>query len=105
MKYELISPRDKALPAVEQVLQNRGVQDIEHYLNTDDTDILDPSLIANIKEGAMMLVSHIKRESRVMVQIDSDADGYTSAAALLNYLNKLFPAFTQNNICYRPQDI
>lgn len=102
MKYELISPRDKTLPAVEQVLQNRGVQDIEHYLNTDDTDILDPSLIANIKEGAMMLVSHIKRESRVMVQIDSDADGYTSAAALLNYLNKLFPAFTQNNICYRP---
>lgn len=102
MKYELISPRDKTLPAVEQVLQNRGIQDIKHYLNTDDTDILDPSLIANIKEGAMMLVSHIKRESRVMVQIDSDADGYTSAAALLNYLNKLFPSFTQNNICYRP---
>lgn len=102
MEYSLISPRDKTLTAIEQVLSNRGITDFEHYINTSDLDILDPSTIANMHEGAKMLMSHIKRESRVMVQIDSDADGYTSAAALINYLNKLFPAFTQNNICYRP---
>lgn len=34
--------------------------------------------------------------------IDSDCDGYTSAATLINYLNKVFPAFVQNNISYQP---
>ena len=39
-----------------------------------------------------------------MIQVDPDADGFSSAAALLNYLNRLFPAFTQNHISYRLQD-
>ena len=102
MEYKLINPRQEGTSAIEQVLYNRGIQNIEHYLNTNDTDILDPSTIANIEEGAKMLVSHIAQNSRVMVQIDSDCDGLTSAAFLLNYLNKLFPAFVQNNISYRP---
>ena len=48
-----------------------------------------------------MLVSHIAQNSKVMIQIDSDVDGFTSAALLINYLNCLFPAFAQNQISYR----
>ena len=55
----------------------------------------------NIEKGAKILVSHIAQESKVMVIIDSDYDGYASAAILINYLNNLFPAFVQNNISYR----
>ena len=102
MEYKLINPRNTSFSAIEQVLYNRGIENIEHYLNTTDSDILEPSIIANIQEGAKMLVSHIARNSKIMVQIDSDCDGFTSAALLLNYLNKLFPAFVQNNISYRP---
>ena len=32
--------------------------------------------------------------------IDSDCDGFTSAALFINYLNKLFPHFAQSNIIY-----
>ena len=32
--------------------------------------------------------------------VDSDADGFTSSALLLNYLNRLFPKWTQKNITY-----
>ena len=101
MEYELINPREKN-SAIEQVLFNRGIKDINHYLNTDDSDILDPMLLDNMEEGAKLLVSHIARGSKVMVQVDSDVDGMTSAALLLNYLNCLFPAFVQNKISYRP---
>ena len=48
-----------------------------------------------------MLVRHIHQGNKIFVQIDSDADGYTSASVLINYLNSLFPGFTQNNISYR----
>ena len=33
--------------------------------------------------------------------IDSDCDGFTSAALFINYLNKLFPHFAQSNIIYK----
>ena len=109
MEYQLIEPRIPLrveLTAVERILTNRGIAlaEVKHYLNTTDEDILDPKLIKNIDKGAKMLVSHIAEGHDVMIQIDPDADGFSSAAALLNYLNRLFPAFTQNHISYRLQD-
>jgi hypothetical protein len=57
MEYQRIVPRipqSRMLSAVEQVLLNRGInpENVEHYLNTTDEDILDPSLIMNMREGA-----------------------------------------------------
>ena len=106
MEYQLMTPSiplNIEVTAVERVLTNRGIplNEINHYLNTTDGDILPPSLIANMKEGAAMLVRHIYQNDKVFIQVDSDCDGYTSAAALINYLNCLFPSFTQNNIIYR----
>lgn len=102
MEYKLINPRIPGSSAIEQVLSNRGIQDINHYLNTTDTDILNPLDLDNIVQGAKMLVSHIAQNHKIFVIIDSDADGYCSAAALINYLNYLFPHFVQTNICYKP---
>ena len=101
MNYELISPRS-ANSTIGQILINRGISpnEINHYLYTSKTDILDPSIIQNIRDGARMLVSHIKQNHKIHIQVDSDADGYTSAALLINYLNCLFPGFVQNNISY-----
>ena len=103
MNYQLIAPRLPNTSAIEQVLLNRGIksQDIIHYLNTTDEDILDPSTIMNIEEGAKMLIRHISQEDKTFIQIDSDADGYTSSSLLINYLNSLFPGYVQNNIYYR----
>ena len=107
MDYQLIkSPfqyPEGTLDIVEELLTNRGINlnNINHYLNTTDEDIIDPSTIMNIREGAKMLITHIHKGDKVLVQIDSDADGFTSAALLLNYLNCLFPAFVKNNISYR----
>ena len=106
MEYQLIAPRiplGRLLTAVEQVLANRGIapENVEHYLNTTDEDILSPMLIMNIEEGVKVLIRHIAQGDKVLIQIDSDCDGYTSAAALINYLNRLFTGFVQTNVYYR----
>ena len=105
MEYQLIAPGipHTELSAVEQVLANRGImpQDVEHYLHTTDADIFPPTLFPTMADGARMLVKHISQNDKVLIQVDSDCDGYTSAAALINYLNCLFPGFVQNNIYYR----
>lgn len=82
---------------------NRGIPlvDAYKYLHTSPVDIIPPTEIANIKEGASLLVKHISQNSKVMLQIDSDCDGFTSFAVFMNYLNNLFPAFVQNNIVYK----
>ena len=106
MEYQLIVPGiplERELTAVEQVLANRGIipTNVEHYLHTTDEDILDPKGIMNIQKGVKILIKHIAQNNKVLIQVDSDCDGYTSAAALINYLNCLFPGFVQNNVYYR----
>lgn len=73
---------------------------MQHYLNTSDADILDPLLLDNMKDGAKMLVSHILNQDKLFMTVDSDADGFSSAALFINYLNNLFPNYVQNNIVY-----
>lgn len=78
--------------------------DISHYLNTTDNDILDPSTIKNIKAGAQMLIKHIVANHDILIQVDPDADGFTSAAVLINYLYHYYPAFVINHVFYRLQN-
>lgn len=43
---------------------------------------------------------HVRAGDKVLLVVDEDCDGYTSSALFLNYFNKLFPSFVQNNIRY-----
>lgn len=44
---------------------------------------------------------HISNNSNIMIQVDSDMDGYTSGAILINYLYKMFPTYTREHVSYR----
>lgn len=103
IQYSLISTNNATLTPIETILTNRGIplNEIQHYLHTTDQDILNPLLIANIKKGAQLLIKHISQNNKIFIQVDSDCDGYTSSAILLNYLYNLFPHFVTNNISYR----
>ena len=100
MDYELIAPVQKGRTRIETILRNRGIDDIEHYLNTTDADILSPTLLANIDNGIEMLIRHIKNNDKIYVLADEDCDGYTSTATLINYLHRLFPSYVENNLSY-----
>lgn len=94
MNYELIKPVNPEYNAIQQVLTNRGIalEDIDHYLNVSEQDNLSPLLLNNIETAAAMIIKHIDDDGPIMVQVDSDCDGYTSSALLLNYLHARFPS-------------
>ena len=106
MRYQLIAPRDEAMSAVEQVLSNRGIklEDMDRFKYPSQNDIIDPLKLEHMNEGAKMLIKHIGQDDEIFIQVDSDCDGYTSAAILINYLNSLFPHFAQTKISYRIHD-
>ena len=51
-----------------------------------------------------MFISHLAAGDKIFVQVDSDVDGYTSAAAIINYANMFAPGHAQRNISYRIHD-
>ena len=109
MEYQLLTPSipiQKDARSVERVFANRGIfpSDINHYLHTTREDVLDPELLDNIAQGAKMFVQHLAAGDKIFVQVDSDVDGYTSAAAIINYANMIAPGHAQQNISYRIHD-
>ena len=105
MEYKLISEKNDNLSVIQQILINRGIalKDIDHYLNTTENDNLDPSLIQRIKDGVIILIKHINNNDKILLQVDSDCDGYTSSSLLLNYLYQFCYICYLNwyNISYR----
>ena len=104
MKYQLIKPVNPNYSALEQVLTNRGIdiKDIKHYINTTDEDICDYRLFGenNLKNAAAAIGSCITEGSKALVVVDSDCDGFTSSALLINYLHDCFPTWVENNVDY-----
>ena len=104
MRYQLINPINQKLSTIEQILVNRGIplEQIPHYLNTTDNDISPPELLGEykLKIAAAYLISAIYAEATVIIIVDSDVDGFTSSAILINYLFDLFPTFVKNHIKY-----
>ena len=104
MKYKLIKDVDPALSPIQQILLNRGIKlsDMHHYLNTTDDDITNAEMLGSdkLKAAVAALITTINNNDKMLVLVDCDCDGYTSAAILINYLYDLFPSYVNNNLKY-----
>lgn len=89
MKYELIGKNDYLQP-IETVLTNRGIEDIQSFLNISHKDVIHWNKLRNIDKAVDCLLDHIHKGSKIFVQVDADFDGYSSSTILINYLNNVF---------------
>lgn len=96
MRYKLINPINSNYSTIQTILTNRHIplQEVEHYLNTTDADINNPELLGadSLLAATQCLISHISKSNNVLVLVDCDCDGFTSAALLINYLYDLVPS-------------
>jgi single-stranded-DNA-specific exonuclease len=104
MKYKLIKEINPNYSALEQVLTNRGIEynNLYHYINTTDADINSPLAFGeeNMKNAAASIITAVKYNLKALIIVDSDCDGFTSAALLINYLYTLFPAWTKHYLTW-----
>lgn len=101
MKYELINKVVPEYSIEELLLTNRGIpyEKVSHYLNTTDDDLNSPYLLDNIEEAAKTFLKHVSKKNKICIIVDSDADGFTSSALLINYINLLAGVdFTEENV-------
>ena len=104
MNFKLITTPTESWGAIVQILVNRGIkkENIEHYLHTSDEDInsFESLGVNNLKAAAAALIHAIQNNLKVIIIVDSDCDGFTSSALLINYLHDLFPYWVENCLDY-----
>ena len=92
MKYSLIegSLNDITKP-VQTVLNNRGISDHKAFMNLDASAFHSYELLNNIDQAVDCLMEHLNKNHDVHIIVDSDADGYTSAAIMYMYIKRIRP--------------
>jgi len=90
MKTKLINTNFKK-DYVDSLLKARGIENPEDYYMPNDSFLQSPCDLENIGEGAMLIDEVINRGERILIVVDSDNDGFTSATIIYNYLKDLAP--------------
>ena len=74
---------------IESIMLNRGIDNIQLYLNPTNENDTDLSQIPFINETIELIKKNIDKE--ILILVDSDADGNTSAAIMYKYLKYVNP--------------
>ena len=82
--------------ALQEILIDRGVKDIENFLYPTSKCELDPYGLEKIDLAADMLLRHLRADSKIMFVVDSDCDGFTSSSILWLYIKHIFPKANLN---------
>jgi len=71
------------------ILEQRGIEDAEHFLNPTEEDMLPLNSLLYIDKAYELLMKHIENKSKISVLFDTDTDGITSGAIMTRYLRNL----------------
>lgn len=81
---------------LEDILKLKGIEDITSFLNPTIKNTESELLFDNIERARDVFVKHIKNKDIIDLVVDCDADGYTSASNIYQYIKRL-----DNNIQIR----
>lgn len=77
---------------LEDFLKERHIEDLQTFLHPTAKEQYDFMLLDNIATAAQCLIKHVENNDNIFIQIDSDTDGYTSAAIIYLYIKKMNPS-------------
>ena len=92
MKCKLVN-KDIRENYTNELLMERGLspEELDYFLNVpDDSYLEDPTLLDNIDQARTLfiLMTQATKDETIAVVVDSDVDGFTSAAIFIQYLRK-----------------
>lgn len=90
MKYKLINKEIKK-DYLNQFLTERGVTNIDGFLNPTKEFLQNPEDLTNIQEAAFKFLAYMQGDSKILTVVDADVDGFTSSAIIYQYIKKIKP--------------
>ena len=104
MKYKLYKDTIPEYSALQQILYNRGIpiEKQQEWLSAGWDNIYDWTDLApqKIEEACKAVYDCIDKDLNVQVIVDSDVDGYTSSAIIMNYLYDRFENWATNHLSF-----
>ena len=76
---------------VANLLRARGVENVEDYFNPTEKYLQSPDALKNIRLAAALYMRIVNNSGRILIVVDSDNDGYTSAAIIYQYTVRMNP--------------
>lgn len=74
---------------IKEVLKNRGIDDYRTYLNLDESVVTPYDRLDNIENAVKLLMAHFEKNNKIGILVDSDPDGYCSAAMMYLYIKRM----------------
>ena len=90
MKYNLVNENFTSDYAV-NLMKSRGIVNLDMYKAPTREFLQSPSNLKNIAAAAGLYIRVVTQGGRVLIVVDSDNDGYTSAAIIYQYTKRLNP--------------
>lgn len=85
MKFNSLK-EDYSKDRLTRFLESRNVQNIELFLNPLDYDVTEkPFDFNNMLQAVQLFLAHYNIKNKIGILVDSDCDGFTSAAMLTRY--------------------
>ena len=73
------------------LLRSRGVSDVKKYYEPTADALQDPRDLENIADAAVLLRETLMGGHHILIVVDSDNDGFTSATIMYNYIKDIAP--------------
>ena len=89
MQYRLYDSKNRSNNTIKQVLYNRGIDNVDTYLNLNEDVISDYNLLRNMEESVALFDKHFQKRNCIGIIPDSDVDGQCSSAELFLYIKRM----------------
>lgn len=90
MKYRLYDKGNNDISNVKkEVLNNRGINNYDEYLNLTDKVILPYSNLNNMDAAVDLFTNHFEKKNKIGIIVDEDVDGFCSASEMYSYIKKM----------------
>lgn len=74
---------------LKEVLKNREIEDYEMYLNLDESVVIPYQNLRNIECAVQLFMKHFNQKNKIGILVDSDPDGFCSAAMMYLYIKQM----------------
>lgn len=101
IKYDIIGKINFG-SEVKDILRLNGIKNIDDFINPSEKNVEDLWCLNNLDVAAKTILEHIINNKEIGILVDCDADGYTSASIMYDYIvrisnNNLIPKYFIHN--------
>lgn len=102
MKYRLYeNSQNDTSNVLKEVLKNRGIDNYYEYLNLKSDVVIPYTMLDNIDKAVDLFMKHFENKNKIEILVDSDPDGYCSAAMMYSYIKQLDNSYPVEYILHK----